>query len=112
MRKFFTISAIALIVSCAQHAQQPPVKFVLSEVEQLKLQVLYEKRKNLTLQEQMAEQQLGTELQPFIVDTLKAHHNPPGVVFDPKVFDFVVQQPTPVPTTPTKPDATKTDKKK
>ena len=73
-------------------AQSPEPKFVLSEVENLKLENLKLKQEVLNLQIKVAQDSYAVELSRFITDTLKAHGSPSNVVFDSQGFVFKVKQ--------------------
>lgn len=69
-------------------AQEPPVKFVLSQEENLKLENLKLKFQVIDLQIQVSRQQL----QEFVRSTLKSHGDPPGWMFNTEKWTFEQQK--------------------
>lgn len=90
----------------------PPIQFVTSEMESLKLDKLRLESQVISLRKQLAESELSCanagfrqELNSYTVDTLKAHGNPEGITLDPNTMSWKVEEkkkpmppPTPTPT--------------
>lgn len=75
---------LLLLFLSPSHAQDHPVKFVLSQEENLKLENLKLRFQVIDLQIQLSRQQL----QEFVRSTLKSHGDPPGWSFNMEKWTF------------------------
>lgn len=70
-----------------------PVKFALSDVENLRLELLQSRRRELNLRLEVLSNDskaLNGDIEAYRVTTLRAHGEPKGVVFDPQSLTFQV----------------------
>jgi hypothetical protein len=100
--RFFCMSiagAIAFAAVLTIQAQDKPIQFVTSQLESLQLDKLKLQGEVIALQKQLAEAKLSCsnmvfqqDLGAYTSQTLKAHGNPEGVMFDLNTMSWKVQE--------------------
>lgn len=81
----------------AQTPTDPLPKFMLSELERVKLDLIQVKLRALNAEYQLQRYALQSEVTQYVSDTMKAHNTPPGVAFDQSTLTWKTTEAVPVP---------------
>lgn len=103
--KFFAVCVFLGMIGwlCVVNAQSPQPKFMLSELETIKIENLKLKSELLRMETTLH----NVEVQAFVQKTLKDHGDPANVKWNPSKYEFDVT-PTPAPAVPPTQTPTKT----